>query len=250
MSLYAPLLEELDRWQAAGRVAEFWLRDDDATDVSAPLEQLLRRTTEAGVPAVLAVIPMLAQKTLAARLSDASNISVWQHGVLHINNAGPGEKKQELVDDSAASTKALTGARERLQALFPAQAEPVLVPPWNRIAAPLVPRLPEAGFAGLSAFKPRRGPQAAKGVWQVNTHIDLIDWKGGRGCRAGSSIYHAIANHLAMRRTGMADPAEPTGILSHHLMMEEPAWVFLSDLFLLTNSHPAARWCIPDRQQK
>lgn len=246
MSACRPLLEELGRWQEAGLVADLWLRDDDAADRTGPLDRLLACLDAAGVPAVLAVVPMPATDALASRLRDFPALAVWQHGISHADNALPGRKSQELIGDPVALVPALSSAGERLQGLFGAQAQPVLVPPWNRIEPALVPNLPQAGFAGLSTFKPRSAPEAAAGLWQVNTHIDIIDWRAGRRFREEPLIYAEIAAHLAKRRTGMADRSEPTGILTHHLVMEDSAWAFLSDLFALTNSHPAVRWCVPN----
>ena len=73
--------------------------------------------------------------------------------------------------------------RMALERLFATRALPVLVPPWNRIAPELVPTLPEIGFAGLSTFAARRRDQPVSGLRQVNTHVDLIDWKDRRLCR-------------------------------------------------------------------
>ena len=44
------------------------------------------------------------------------------------------------------------------------------------------------------------------------------------------------------RRTGEMDDAEPTGLLSHHLVHDEAAWRFIDDYIEATKSHPAARW--------
>ena len=69
--------------------------------------------------------------------------------------------------------------------VFGQAASPVFVPPWNRIAPALLPRLRALGFRGLSTFRrsPRRA-QPAPGLAQINTHLDPIDWRGGRGLAA------------------------------------------------------------------
>ena len=48
---------ELDAWAAAGRVAEAWWRDDDATAPTPALARLLEARRAAGAPVALAVIP-------------------------------------------------------------------------------------------------------------------------------------------------------------------------------------------------
>ncbi len=62
---WEPLRRELDRWQAAGRVARFWLRDDDAVEPTQPLDMLLDLTGEHEIPLTLAVIPGLTGEELA-----------------------------------------------------------------------------------------------------------------------------------------------------------------------------------------
>jgi hypothetical protein len=55
---------------------------------------------------------------------------------------------------------------------------PVMVPPWNRIAPVLVPTL--AGDRLSRACRPSvraNAPSRCAGCVQVNTHVDLIDWK-------------------------------------------------------------------------
>jgi hypothetical protein len=47
--------------------------------------------------------------------------------------------------------------------------------------------------------------------------------------------------HLAERRTGGADGAEPTGWLTHHELHDSAAWNFLERLFERTR-RLGARW--------
>ncbi len=114
-----------------------------------------------------------------------------------------------------------------LERLFGARALAVMVPPWNRIAPVLVPTLPEIGYRGLSTFGPRRGASGAR-LAQVNTHVDLIDWKGGRTFAGEEKVLAALVTALARARDG---EGEPVGILSHHLAMDAGAWDFLRSLW-------------------
>jgi hypothetical protein len=77
---------------------------------------------------------------------------------------------------------------------------------------------------------------------QVNTHLDPVDWRHRRGF---IGVYPAIAilvQHLAARRSGYRDNAEPTGILSHHLVQNDAVWRFLDDLLVFLRDHPAVSW--------
>ena len=58
----------LDHAHDRGERLRFWLRDDDATEPSAPLERLLDLCAGHGVPPVLAVIPARARADLAQAL--------------------------------------------------------------------------------------------------------------------------------------------------------------------------------------
>ncbi len=53
----APILAALDRLQAQGKIAHFWLRDDDAVEPTSALDRVLSLTGASAVPLTLAVIP-------------------------------------------------------------------------------------------------------------------------------------------------------------------------------------------------
>lgn len=233
-----PLRRELDRWQAAGRVARFWLRDDDAVEPTQPLETLLALTGESGVPLMLAVIPGLTGEALAVRLGEETSVAVAVHGWSHTNHAGPQGKKQELGGErpTGAVLGELGEGFRLLQRLHPARFLPLLVPPWNRIDAALIPALPALGFAALSVYGRAKqdGPMPL-----LNTHVDIIDWHGTRGGRGEAELVAELVAELDDRFAG---GDEPLGVLTHHLVHDVAAWDFLSALFAVTTRHPAVRW--------
>jgi hypothetical protein len=237
MGVWEDLGRELDAWGKAERLATLWWRDDDAVAPSAALDRLNALGRAHGVVPALAVVP----KTAEAALSGAA---LLQHGYAHVNH---GEKKKaELGPERPAATVAgeLASGRRRLLDLFAGRVLPVLAPPWNRIAPEVVALLPGLGFRGLSTFRARARAEAAPGLLQVNTHADIIDWNERRF--AGEEIaVGAILGHLADRRHGRADAAEPTGILTHHLVHDAPAWGFLETLLKVTRAHPGIRWLTP-----
>ncbi len=232
MTGWDALAEELAAWAAAGRVADFWLRDDDAQEPSPALDRLLEITGANAVPLALAVIPVGAVEGLAKRLETAPWVNVLQHGYAHRNHAGADDKKCELGAARPAEhvTAEIAVGRQSLEALFGALALPVMAPPWNRIAPSLIPMLPEIGFTGLTRFDARKRAQAVSGLAQTNTHVDIIDWRGGRGFVGEEAALGTIVEHLAARRGGAVDTGEPTGILTHHHDHDEACWVFLGAL--------------------
>lgn len=223
------LADEASRWRDAGRTADLWWRDDDAIDATPALDRLLGLQRATGVPLALAVVPAAATATLAARLAEAPDVDVLQHGYAHANHAVAPDKKIELGLQRPAMLVLgeLGTGWMGLERLFGAQAIPVMVPPWNRIASPLVPTLPEIGYRGLSTFGSRLRAQPVRGLCQVNAHVDLIDWKAGRGFVGEESALDALVTALGRAREG---DGEPVGLLGHHLAMDGKAWDFLESV--------------------
>jgi hypothetical protein len=236
------LEEELGRWRDAGLTADFWWRDDDASTRSSALERLLRLSSAAAVPLALAVVPLSAQAELFAGL----RASVLMHGTDHRNRAGPGEKKTEFpaaeAEDEASAR--LAAARVRLEALAGERFLRVLAPPWNRLKPSLVARLPRAGLHGVSGYGARKAAEAARGVREVNTHVDIIDWHGTRGFAGEQAALRAALGHLSARRSKAIDALEPTGLLTHHALHDAAAWDFIERLFERTRAL-GARWAEP-----
>jgi hypothetical protein len=229
---WRPLDEELAHWRDAGRVAELWWRDDDAVEPTTALDRLLALHRQTAAPLALAVVPARANEALAERLAGETGVDVLQHGYAHANHAAPEDKKIELGPERPAMMvlgELGTGwlALERLFGSGTERLLSVLVPPWNRIAPALVPTLPEIGFTGISTFGPRPRARPVRGLLQVNTHVDLIDWRGNRRFVGAETALHKMAASLTQSRI---DSGEPVGLLSHHLEMDEGAWEFLKSL--------------------
>jgi hypothetical protein len=237
---------ELEAWARAGSIAEFWWRDDDATRPGPLLDRLLEAAGPR--PISLAVIPATAQEALADRLADhirqGGRALVLQHGYAHLNHAPPNAKKAEFGDHRPleAMLEELVEGRRRLESLFGEAFEPILTPPWNRVGDEIVRSLGQSGLQGLSRFGPRR-PDSGDRV--INTHIDIVDWRGGRGFVGVRQALRAAIGHLAAKRTGVADHAEPTGLLTHHRDHDEACWSFIAAFAGAIDAHAAARWVSP-----
>jgi hypothetical protein len=235
------LIEELDRWGEAGRVATLWWRDDDAVAATPQLEALLRLADD--VPLALAVIPARAEPSLPAALCDKPNVAVLQHGWRHGNHAVDGKKSEFPATRAPADVAAdLAAGRARLEALFGSQFAPMLAPPWNRYAAEFLPLLPAAGIASLSVMAGGPPAMGESSVSRVDAHVDLVAWKARRGFVGPETALGILVGHLRARRLGAADPAATTGILTHHLVMDSAASTFLGQLLAVVARHPGARW--------
>lgn len=244
---WSDLADELDRWKDAERVATLWWRDDDATVPSNELERLL--ATAAGVPIALAVIPALADDRLSTwltafiRSTSAARLAILQHGWRHVNHVLDGKKSEFPAGRSCRAVASdLVAGRARLTTLFGNRALGVLVPPWNRFDASFLTLITSCGLGAISCVKPRHAAWPVSDVAEVNIHVDLVAWVGGRGFIGEEAALGGLVGHLRARRQGRVDAEEPTGILTHHLIQDEATNAFLLRLIAITCAHPAARW--------
>jgi hypothetical protein len=245
---FDPLLEELDAWTSAGKSAALWWRDDDAHAPCPALDRLAGLSADRAVPCGLAAIPARTDTPLAGFVLDTPHLAVLQHGYTHDNHAPIGYGAWELgAHRPAADVVAeLRRGMAHLDELFGSRFVPALVPPWNRIDPALLPLLPGLGFRGISASYKRHRPAAPAGLRRADAHCDLLDWKNGPAQFSGrEKCVTNVVEHLKEKRFGRVDPDEPTGILTHHLEMDEDAWHFMDDLLSVTASHPAAGWTSP-----
>lgn len=237
------LVDELDRWGEAGRVAALWWRDDDAVTATSQLADLLRVGSD--VPIALAVIPALARPELAAALKARADIAVLQHGWQHADRAVDGRKSEFPAGRPAGRVAAeIAAGQARLKAMFGGRARPLLVPPWNRIADAFLALLPAAGIAGLSVMASRPDSACASScITRLNVHVDLVAWRAGRGFIGEAPALQGLVQCLAAGRHEATAP--PVGILTHHRVMDPPAAAFLDRLASVVRDHPAARWVGP-----
>jgi hypothetical protein len=235
---HAAVLHALDARAARGEPAQLWWRDDDAVDPSAPLDRLLRLSDDWRVPLTLAVIPQPTGAGLAMRLTDTDDVTVALHGWAHADHAAGQGKKQELGPHRPATVVLgeLAQGLAKLRDLHGARFAPVLVPPWNRIAPDLLGDLPGIGIVALSAFGPVKPAPRPSPLLIINTHVDVMDWRGTRGGRDTDPLLAELAATLHTL------PTEPIGILTHHLVHDAQVWAFLDTLFALTRDHPGCRW--------
>lgn len=213
-----------------------WWRDDDAGRAHPNLDRLLALARAFAAPVALAVVPAWLEEPVAEAIRACPEATVLQHGWAHRDHAGPGERRIELGGraDRARLAADLAEGRERLARHFAARFEPILVPPWNRIARDVVALLPGLGFRGLSIWdEGDLGPLPA-GLRRLDVHLDPIDWRGG-GRWIGLP---AIASRLELR---LARRHGPIGLVTHHLVQDETAWCELEALLAVLRAHPNVR---------
>lgn len=233
------LSARLDAVAGRGQRLRFWWRDDDAIEPTPQLDRLLAFAGTYDVDIGLAVIPKGATQALADRLAREPHALVLQHGWAHRNHQlkTEGEKAAELgtrreMDDVLGE---LVRGREKLEALFGSRFIPALVPPWNRIAETIATAAPGIGLPGLSTFT----SDVPRTPHRLQTHIDPIKWKEERRFIGWGSATRRFDEIFERRH---ADPSEPIGLLSHHLVQNDEHWAFFEEVLEVTTEHPGAEW--------
>lgn len=234
--------QELEKWAQQGKPATLWWRDDDMQFASPQLDRLVELSEKTRTPLIIAAIPDDIDLELQKLIKPTQHICIVQHGWCHKNHAPTSEKKQELGDHRPLSDiqKELSRGADILGNLFGETFTPVLVPPWNRIGQQVKSHLADWGYKAVSTYG-NAHPEGSD-IRQVNTHVDLINWRGDRGFIGTVPALEAITTHLHSRRTGTIPLRETTGILTHHLVHDEPLWDFLAELFEFTSAQNTASW--------
>jgi hypothetical protein len=234
------LSDELDRWADAGAIATFWWRDDDAVSDTQQLDALLNCARQ--TPLALAVIPGLAERSLAIRLERHPTVTVLQHGWRHTNHAkegSPSEYPHGRIPDEVAGE--FSDGMRLLGNLFGEQYLPVFAPPWHGFDQSYLPLLRQAGLRAISRAKPRTRA-VVSGLRVSNIHCVPILWSTPPSIGPDEIYLTKLIDHLEGRRQGRYDKYEPTGVLTHHLVQDTRSYEFMAKLGATVLGHPAARW--------
>jgi len=230
----------IEHWRRGERVMALLAGGGQAEKVVAPEGQAMRLPESLSFVegAALPEACLTAWTNLVAEGALEAGESVLITGA----TGGMGTMAVQLAHALGARVLAASRSRERLAKLAGGSLVDVLAPPWNRIAPAVVARLAGCGIRGLSRYGARRSILAAPGVVEINTHVDIVDWKGGRAFVGAEQALLQATRHLAARREGRADAAEPTGWLTHHACHDENAWAFLAELFERFRPEQGVRW--------
>ena len=178
----------------------------------------------------LAAVPARAEPSLTGRVADEAGVDLLVHGLAHANHAPLDARKAEFGPHrppaalKAEAAEALALATVRLGP----RLLPVLVPPWNRIAADLPGNLPALGYRGLSAAHP---VPAVPGLAQAHTAIDPIAWRAGATLADPAWVIARAARAVA--------EGGPVGLLTHHLVQDDATWDFCERLLDHLAAHAA-----------
>lgn len=256
---------ELDCWAARGLKARFWVRDDDACEMSASLARLHEMAARHDIVIGLAVIPSKVRPSLLKFLTEEGRrFHPMCHGWQHTNHAPAGHKPAEfgsdrpmsaLIDDAQLAIGAFRKYFESCDVVF--------VPPFGQISRAMVRALPGIGFAGLSgapgwlerklSYLPSleiRLPNVTTPHWsgipRLDVQIDPIDWQN-RTAHSAGTICDAIVRFLRPRRMGFLSCDTPVGLVTHHLVHDERIWDACNDTLDFLRDHRAVEFLQVDQ---
>ncbi len=227
-NLFAAIKKELSLWQQNGQQCHFWWRDDDATQDTPALQKLIDLHQQTKIPVALSVIPKFAHVTLLQQIKNLPQISILQHGWQHRNYELPEQPFSEFGSsrDSEIIRQELRTGRNLLKAMFAKQFVTGFVAPWNNLAAK---HWPEFDQYDLVSFHDGAANQMPSKFKQLNVHIDILRWRKYPKFRGTTRTIKAILKQLKQRRTDQQFD-KPIGIMSHHLVMDNASWQFLTKL--------------------
>jgi hypothetical protein len=238
LRIWKPVIDAFAQWAKVGLKPPLWLRDDDAIEPSPALDRLMALAAQHEVPIALAIVPATTGATLVERLRREPHVTPIVHGWAHVNHAPENEKRQEfglhrpLADIQADLVRALS----KMKSLYGPRLVPMFVPPWNRITTSVAESLVESGYEACSTFG--HAPLNSS-ICEINTHVDIVDFRGGRRCRDHGLLAGSLASTLSHSLEG---GRYPVGILSHHLVHDDAAFEFLKALFSISRT---CRWLSP-----
>ena len=241
------LKNELDEWSRTETMATIWWRDDDLHQPTAELDLILNTSEITSFKPLLGVIPLLCSQGLSASVKNF-NLRIAVHGLLHVNHNSHLDRKSEFggaryIEDQKRDVKK---AKDALTSLFGDSVLNCFIPPWNRISSELVSYLPDLGFSSISTFGDRKTEYPAPNLLQINTHVDLIDWKKSRKFIGGKSMTTQLTNCLRYKRSKELGHFEPIGLLSHHLKMNKKDWEDFETVCFILKNHTAAYLADPN----
>ena len=120
----------------------------------------------------------------------------------------------------------LARAKAVIDRLFAGKALPCSCRPGTASTRPCCRRLPATGFAALSVFG-RAKPAPLPHRQHTCRHHRLARRRAGG--KDHGALVQELAAELRLRRE--AGSREAVGVLTHHLVHDEAAWLFLEGLF-------------------
>ena len=215
---------ELQQRLAASRAVNVFFRDDDVDEDETTLRRMLAIFAQKNVPVICGVIPAkLTNECVKLLAKFPTTTEIVQHGWQHVNHELTGRKcefgSSRSFDEQCAD---IARGQARLHEAFGNHWFPAFIPPWNRCTPQTYQALEQLGFRVLSQLR-SDAPLITGFAWQeVSVTLDLYRWKDGATLKPQAELLQAIAQQFMQ--------PQPIGIMLHHKVMNDEAFLFLEQL--------------------
>ncbi len=201
-----------------------FFRDDDVDEDEPTLRRLLDLFAQKNVPVILGVIPAkLTNECVELLAQFSSSIELVQHGWQHVNHELTGRKcefgSRRSVEEQRAD---IARGQARMHEAFGERWFPAFIPPWNRCTTDTYRILDELGFRVLSQLHKDSSAITGFSFREISVTLDLFRWQDGATLKPQAELLQAIAAQLAQ--------PQPIGIMLHHKVMRDDAFLFLEQL--------------------
>ncbi len=237
--LWAELKSRLEQSQDEHKSLNIFFRDDDVDEDEPSLERLLNLFLSREVSINLGVIPGLltrqAVRVLARQGSSfPDSIALNQHGWKHINHE-TSERKCEFGASRTFSEQLqdIAGGQARMSEAFGDDFYPAFIPPWNRCTEETYRVLDQLGFLVLSKNQSET-PSPGYKFRECSISLDLYRWRGGARLRLPEEIVKDLVLQIGQTNT--------IGIMLHHKVMNDEAFLFLDLLIETLSKYPIVRF--------
>jgi peptidoglycan/xylan/chitin deacetylase (PgdA/CDA1 family) len=228
---------ELQQQLTASNSIELFFRDDDVDEDEPTLRRLLDLFAQKNIPVILGVIPAKLTDECINLLSQfTASIEIVQHGWQHINHELTGRKcefgSSRSFDEQLAD---IADGQARLHEAFGHNWFPAFIPPWNRCTPNTYQALEQLGFRVLSQLR-KDVPHTGFSWQEISVTLDLYRWKDGATLRPQTELLQEIAQQLSQPL--------PIGIMLHHKVMDDEAFLFLEQLLKVLQQSLSVRFHI------
>jgi hypothetical protein len=237
----------IPRLRDEGRMLEFWWRDDDLADGDDRLPAFSEISRQLGIAPLVAVVPGRRTAGAVVAADMPASWSYAQHGWEHRNHSPAGQGRNEFGElRPPADVKAdLVRGREVMMDQFADQYLDVFVPPWHSFADTHETLINSVGYRGFSGGDLRVRANLASDVVQAASHVDLLEWSGGRAVLCPPDMLKRRLDRPLQHRAMSKSRNVRVGILSHHRVMSDAIWDYFSRFVEKSRAYDIVRWLDP-----
>lgn len=215
---------------------DVFFRDDDVDEDEETLHRLLTIFADRKILFIAGVIPKLLTVDcikLLAQFSESAELV--QHGCEHKNHEitqrkcefGVSRNFEEQLSDLAAGQKIMNEA-------FGEKWFPAFIPPWNRCTEMTHRALDELGFRVLSKLRGRHPAVTGFQFREISVTLDIFRWQNGATLKSSEELYEELTRQIT--------EGAPIGIMLHHKVMADEAFLLVEELLDVLKQSPAVRF--------